>query len=139
MTTTTRRWILRANALYLLIASTSGTLADLAGSFLSRGPQGPILAAAPYTAIGFVEAHGLAFILGVLLWRAAPERSWHLTAAAIHVLLGTANVVFWPIFIAADMLTAGYVTTGLHWLFVVFQLRAATADSGVPRATLVTA
>ena len=47
-------------------------------------------------------------ILGVLLWRAEPLRSWHLTAAAVHVLLGTANLVFWQIFIAADMLAGGY-------------------------------
>ena len=140
MTTKTRRWILRANACYLLLASTGGMAADLAGAFLSRGPQERILAGAPYTAIGFVEAHGLAFILGVLLWRAAPMRSWHLTAAAVHVLLGTANVVFWQIFIAADMLAAGYVTTGLHWLFVALQLRAATATDAEERnATLATA
>jgi hypothetical protein len=60
-----------------------------------------------------------------LLWRAAPERSWHLAAAAIHVLLGTANLVFWQIFVAGDMLATGYVTTSLHWLFVALQLAAA--------------
>ena len=29
----------------------------------------------------------------------------------------TANLVFWQLFIAADMLTVGYVTTALHGLF----------------------
>jgi hypothetical protein len=56
-----------------------------------------------------------------------PERSWHLTAAAVHVLLGAANLVFWQIFIAADMLAVGYITTALHGLFVALQLLAATA------------
>lgn len=127
MSTTTRRLILRANAAFLLAASTGGMWSDLAGAFLGRGHVAPILANAPQAAIGFVEAHGLAFILGVLLWRAAPERSWHLTAAAVHVLLGTANLVFWQIFIAADMLPVGYITTSLHGLFVALQLAAATA------------
>jgi hypothetical protein len=64
-------------------------------------------------------------ILGFLLWRARPERAWHLTAAAIHILLGTANLVFWPLFVAADMLMVGYVTTSLHFTFVALQLGAA--------------
>jgi hypothetical protein len=82
-------------------------------------------------AVGTTEAHGLALILGVLLWRAAPLRSWHLTALAIHVLLGTSNLVFWQVFVAADFLAAGYITTSLHELFVVLQLFAPTTAPGV--------
>jgi hypothetical protein len=68
------------------------------------------------------------------LWRAETSRTWHLTAAAVHVLLGTANLVFWQLFIAGDMLTVGYVTTALHWLFVALQLAAAaSAGSAQPR------
>jgi len=122
MSTRTRRRILRANALYLVIAATAGLLTDVLGIFFSRGAQSRILGAAPHAGIGFIEAHGLALIIGVLLWRAMPVRGWHFTAAAVHVLLGTANLVFWQIFVAADALPAGYVTTSLHWLFVVLQL-----------------
>ena len=125
MTTTMRQRILRANALYLLVASLGGLLMDIAGAFFARGPESQILAIQPVAAIGFLEAHGLALIIGVLLWRAAPLRSWHLTAVAVHVLLGTANLVFWQIFIATDMLAAGYISTSLHWLFVAPQLFAA--------------
>ena len=125
MTIQPRHAVLRADALFLLLAGSSGMAADLAASFLAIGPQHAVLAAAPYTAIGFVEAHGLAMIFGWLLWCAAPARSWHLTAVAIHTLLGTANLVFWSMFIAADMLPAGYLTTSLHWLFVSLQLTAA--------------
>jgi len=127
MTTATRQAILRANAIFLLVAATAGFWTDVLGIFFSVGVQAPIIGNAPYAGIGFIEAHGLAFIIGVLLWRAAPERSWHLTAAAVHVLLGTANLVFWQIFIAADALWVGYVTTSLHWLFVAMQLTAAAA------------
>jgi hypothetical protein len=124
-----RRSLLRANALFLLLAGAGGLRSDILGIFFGQGPVGRIVTAAPHAGIGFVEAHGLAVILGVLLWRAAPERSWHLTAAAIHVLLGTANLVFWPIFVAADMLAMGYVTTSLHWLFVASQLAAAMVSA----------
>ena len=132
MTFTTRRFILRADAAFLLIASSSGMCADLAGAFLAVGPQKAVLGSAPHAAIGFVEAHGLAFIIGGLLWRAEPARLWHLTAAMVHVLLGMSNLVFWQIFIAADMLVGGYVTTSLHWLFVVLQLAAAHAARAGP-------
>lgn len=132
-----RRLLLRANAAFLLIASAGGMWSDLTGAFLARGHVAPVLAHAPHAAIGFVEAHGLAFIIGVLLWRAEPQRSWHLTAAAVHLLLGTANLVFWQIFIAADMLAVGYITTSLHWLFVALQLFAAvTAAAGKVPADL---
>jgi len=133
MTPAMRTAILRANAIFLLVASAGGFTSDLVGAFLARGPMAPILAKAPHAAIGFVEAHGLAFILGVLMWRAAASRAWHITAAAIHVLLGTANLVFWQLFIAGDMLAVGYITTALHWLFVALQLTAAcVAGTGEP-------
>jgi len=127
MTKAIRQGILRANAIFLLVAATSGFLTDVLGIFFSVGAQASIIGSAPNAGIGFIEAHGLAFIIGILLWRAAPARSWHLTAAGVHVLLGVSNLVFWPIFIAADALWAGYVTTTLHWAFVVLQLSAAAS------------
>ena len=126
MTNTTRQGILRANAFYIGVAGLAGMLFDLRGAFYGLGPQGRVLAAAPHAAIGFFEAHGLAVILAVLLWRAPPARSWHLTAVAMDALLGSANLIFWQIFVAADALATGYVTTTLHWVFVMLQLLAAT-------------
>ena len=132
MTTTTRQRILRANAFFLGAASIGGLLfMDLPGAFFSAGPLTRIITES-HASIGFVEAHGLALILSVLLWRAAPTRSWHFTAAAVHMLLGTANIVFWQLFVASDTLPMGYITTSLHWLFVTFQLLAATAKSACP-------
>ena len=84
-------------------------------------------------AIGYLAAHGLALIIGVLLWRAAPLRSWHLAAVAVYVLLGTVNLIFWEYFAAVDMMAAGYITTALHWLFVVLQLFAAFSVERVHR------
>ena len=127
MTKGIRQGILRANAIFLLVAAVAGFWTDVLGIFFSAGAQARIIGSAPNSGIGFIEAHGLAFIIGVLLWRAAPVRSWHLTAAGVHVLLGAANLVFWSIFVAADALWAGYVTTTLHWAFVVLQLSAAAS------------
>src|SRR5262245_21051837 len=127
MTASVRTAILRANAIFLLVAAAGGFTADILAAFFSRGPFYPVVASAPHATIGLIEAHGLAFIIGVLLWRAPAERLWHITAAAVHVLLGTANIVFWQVFIAGDTLVVGYVTTALHWLFVALQVAAANA------------
>ena len=124
------RAVLRANALYIGVAGCAGLLFDIRGVLYGLGPQGQVLAAAPHAAIGFVEAHGLAVILAVLLWRATPSRAWHLTAVAMDVLLGTSNLAFWSLFVATDALMLGYLTTGLHWMFVALQLTAAFAVPG---------
>src|SRR5262245_17124511 len=128
MTTTIRQLILRANALYIGVAGFAGVIFDIRGVLYGLGPQGRALANAPYAGIGFVEAHGLAVILAVLLWRARPDRSAHFTALAVVALLGTANLAFWQVFIAMDALVMGYVTTALHWTFAALNLGAAVFE-----------
>jgi hypothetical protein len=74
----------------------------------------------PKTNGGF-EAHGLAIILGVLLLRAAKvgdRRSWRALGLSVHLLLGTANLVFWSSFLQLDVFMIGVVTTALHNIFV---------------------
>jgi len=124
-----RQLLLRANSLFLGKAAIGGLAADVLGIFFARGPQASLISAAPHAGIGFIEAHGLALILGMLLWRAAPSRSWHLAASGVHVLLGSANLVFWQIFVATGLLTLGYVTTSLHVAFAVLQLCAAVTST----------
>ena len=126
MTTPTRQLILRAHAIYLGMASAASFLMlDLRGLLLGSGPMSRVINDTPHTAIGFVEAHGLAFILAVLFWRAAPTRFWHLTGAATAGLLGICNLTFWEGFIAADALAIGYVATALHLSVAAAQLAAA--------------
>ena len=129
MITTIRQAVLRANALFLFAGSLGGLSMDIRGAFLGLGPQGVVLANAPHAAIGFIEAHGLALIFAVLLWRCPPTRAWHATAMAIETLLGTANLVFWQIFVVGGALWVGHVTTSFHWLFVVLNLAAILALS----------
>ncbi|WP_189342029.1 MULTISPECIES: hypothetical protein [unclassified Mesorhizobium] len=116
--------LVRFNAGFLMLASAGGLFTDIAGSFFGRGPEAILLGDAPGTGIGFIEAHGLALIIGVTLWRIAYSRNWHAFLAAVHVLLGTANLLFWQFFIAADVLVVGYVTTAAHFLFAVAHLAA---------------
>ena len=131
MMTTMRHLILRANALYLGIAAIAGfLLLDLRGIVFGSGPAGMVLAAAPHAAVGFVEAHGLALIIAVLLWRAQPVRYAHLTAAAVQLLLGISNLVFWQIFVATGTIPMGIVVTTAHLVFAALQLAAASG----PRA-----
>lgn len=126
-----RKLILRADAVFLGFAAfTAFFFADIPGVFLAKGPLASIGAAAPQAGIGFLEAHGLAFILAIVFFRVAPDRFWHLIGAGTHLLLGTCNLIFWEFFVSTDSLAMGYLTTGLHWTFVVLQLLAAAGALG---------
>jgi hypothetical protein len=82
--------LVRVNAGFLMMASAGGLFTDIAGSFFGRGPEAILLGDTPGTGIGFIEAHRLALIIGVTLWRIAYSRNWHAVLAAVHMLLGTA-------------------------------------------------
>ncbi|MCG6166793.1 hypothetical protein [Leptospira sanjuanensis] len=127
MSLSARVFLLRINGVMLMIASLGGfIILDVLGIFFGKGPARFLLEGQEFIGIGAFEAHGLAFILGVLLFRAGkePKRYWHVTAVAIHALLGTANILMWGIFIAVNSLPMGYATTAMHWIFVFLQLLA---------------
>ena len=117
-----KAWILRANAVYLMIAGGLSLVMDFCGVFLGKGPSAYLMSRIGNAAIGFVEAHALALILGVVLWNVPVKRSSHLLAMAVVALLGTCNLVFWGLFAEARAVTMGYVTTSGHWSFVLLQL-----------------
>jgi hypothetical protein len=74
-----------------------------------------------------VEAHGLGFIIGVLLLTVAPRdlrRFWHVLAAAVRTLLGTANLVFWESFVVFGMVPMGIATTVVHFVLVAAHIGA---------------
>ena len=97
-------------------------LVETVGHFFGKGPLAAIQGS-PHTIGGF-EAHGLAILIGALLFRAAgitDRRLWHAVGFTTHLLLGSANLLFWASFIQQDLLTVGVVTTALHLIFVVVQ------------------
>ena len=121
-----RQWLLRFNGAFLILAGVSAWITmDFPASFANAGPLAPLIAHETSLGIAFVEAHGLALIFGVLLasWRS--ETRAHVTAAAIHLLLGVSNLVFWNLFVATDTIPMGYVTTVVHGVLFVAQACAA--------------
>src|SRR5262245_48909406 len=95
-----RSRVLLMDGVFLLVVGSVQLALELLGHFAGRGVWGDAFADSPYT-IGFVEAHGLAVLIGVLLLavgRRDSRRFWHAFALAVHVLLGTANLVFWDSF-----------------------------------------
>lgn len=117
--------LLRANALYLVAASTIAFLVEAMGVRIAG--------------IGFVDAHELALIAGLLLWSATPRPCWHLAAAAVHVLFAAANLAHWQTFVSADIVPMGYATTFMHALFAALQVRAARTTSASTRFSIETA
>ena len=134
---------LSVNACSLLLTVNGAALAltgfmqatfDLSGYFFNKGPLGPSLHGNLDT-LAFVETHGLAVLIGLLLiiHRNAPGAFWHRIAAATHVLLGTANLMFWGAFERYDLVPMGIVATAMHIFFAATQLTAAalrTIDQG---------
>lgn len=95
-------------------------LSELAGHFLGIGPLASTLGS-PHTIGGF-EAHGLAVLIAVLLFRgsrSAESKQWHVFGFGTHLFLGTANILFWASFVQHGVVPVGIVTTILHGVFVV--------------------
>lgn len=61
----------------------------------------------------------------LLLWFLPPQRSSHVTAVAIHALLGISNIAFWQLFVSTGTLVMGWITTSVHLSLVVLQAIAA--------------
>ena len=114
--------VLKLNAFFLMLIGSLQIIFELLSHFIGAGPLADRFLASPYT-LGFFEAHGLAVLMGILLWRAAanPQRFWHQLAVVIHVLLGGANLLFWNSFIQLDFVTPGIIATVFHGIFVVME------------------
>ncbi len=115
-----RRRLLLANGVFLVVVGGVQVAFELLAYFTGAGPYGDVFAESPY-AIGWVEAHGLAFGIGVLLVTVAARdgrRFWHAFAAAVHTLLGTANLVFWDSFVVFGLVPMGIAATVVHFALV---------------------
>jgi hypothetical protein len=121
---TARSTLMRANGAFLALVGGTQVIFELLSHFFGVGPWGRIFAASHFT-IGFLEAHGLAFLIGVLLIFVAAadtKRFWHIFAACVHVLLGGANLLFWSSFVYWGLVAMGAIATVFHGLFLVAQL-----------------
>lgn len=127
--------LLLVNGLVLGAVALVQSMFDLAGHFLNAGPLAEALYQNP-DAIAYLEAHGLAFIIALLLLshRKASGASWNWVAAATHLLLGSANLLFWPSFASYGLETMGVVATGMHAVLFALQTITALARSPAGRA-----
>lgn len=114
------RRVLGANGVFLAIVGSVQVVFEIVGHFAGRGPFGAVFEGSTFT-IGFVEAHGLAVIVGALMILAAREASpqprWHGVSVAVHALLGGANLLFWDSFVAIGIVPVGVAATLLHGVF----------------------
>src|SRR5215213_7188006 len=119
-----RKAVLYVNGIFLAMMGGLFGIFDLLSYLFGSGPLGQLYYNVPMT-VGLFEAHGLAFILGLLLLHAArvqPSGVWHLVGAGIHILLGSSNLIFWSLFLIWDVVTAEIVVTSIHWLLAAAQL-----------------
>jgi len=120
--------LLQGNAVFLMVMGGGAALADAVGHFFGRGPLARAMFGAPL-AISSFEAHLLAVVLGVLLWKGArsvDRKSHHILASVVHLILGGSNLLFFQgAFVSLGMQRFGVVITTIHFLFVVAQAWAA--------------
>jgi hypothetical protein len=113
---------------------------DLSGAFLELGPTAQALFLNP-DAIGYFEAHALALMAAIvmLVHRDAAHAGWHWFAAALHLVLGASNLLFWTAFTNYGLAPMGVVATGMHAAFLALHLVAGLARTpwmlGTPGAT----
>jgi hypothetical protein len=121
---TARGTLMRANGVFLAIVGGAQVIFELLSHYFGVGPWGRIFVGSHFT-IGFLEAHGLAFLIGLLLIFVAAadtKRFWHSFAACVHLLLGGANLLFWSSFVYWGLVPMGVIATVFHGLFLVAQL-----------------
>jgi len=95
-----RRVLMTVDGVFLAVIGGLQVTFELLSYYAGTGPLGGIFEQSPYT-IGWVENHGLAFLIGMLFLLVAARdgrRFWHGFGLAVHVLLGLANIVFWSSF-----------------------------------------
>ncbi len=130
-----RRLLLTADGVFLTVIGGLQVVFEFLSYYRGAGPLGADFEGTPYI-IGWVENHGLAMLIGLLLLLVArrnPQPFWHAFALAVHVLLGLANIVFWSSFIHFGVVPMGVVATIAHVVFVVVHA-AALVRRGLPAA-----
>ena len=117
--------LLLVNGIVLGAIAATQFVLDFAGYFTGFGPMGAALHGNLHT-IGYAEAHGLAagFALLMILRRHDRQPGWNLTAGLVHVLLGTCNIIFWPVFASAGVVPVGIIATAIHVIFAVLEIWA---------------
>ena len=119
-----RKILFQFNAGFLVLMGGVVSILDYLGFRTGAGPLGRMLHGNDL-AVGMQEAHGLAFLFGLVLFLYAvsdARPSWHLICAGIHILLGGSNLVYWNGAVEYGIVGPEIVVTTIHGLLVVLHL-----------------
>ena len=119
-----RKTLFRINAGFLVLMGGVFLILDYLGYRTGAGPLGRMLHG-NYLAVGMQEAHGLAFLFGLVLFLyAVPDTrpSWHLICVGIHILLGGSNIIYWSGAVEYGIVGPEIVVTAIHILIVALHL-----------------
>jgi phosphoglycerol transferase MdoB-like AlkP superfamily enzyme len=119
--------LLGSNGWVLITVGTISMTAASLGHVTSGGPFG-FLHANRVAAVGFIEAYGLAALVGLGLRLAATAdhlRRWHILAALIHTGLFTVNLTFWDLYAHLGLVPAGWIATASHAVLALLESTAA--------------
>jgi hypothetical protein len=132
------RTVLWIDGTLLTVAGGAPLSPEQLGHHAARGPL-VALEGSPH-ASGWVEDHGLVLLTGMLAPTVGARQlhgSWHVLAVAAHVLLATANVLFWSSSTLRDTVPTGAAATTGHSVHaladarrVVLSRRPAWAPAG---------
>lgn len=111
--------------MFLIVMGTGMAAMALLGRFAAIGVFAQ-LHKEPIGAIGIFEGFALAAVLGICFVRISRKkeslRPWNMTAMVVHIILASANVIFWnDLFVAIGAEIPGIIITGVHLLFVLFE------------------
>ena len=119
-----RKTLFQINAGFLMLMGGVFSILDYIGYRTGAGPLGRMLHGNDL-AVGMQEAHGLAFIFGLVLFIFAVSNarpSWHLICAGIHILLGGSNILYWNGAVEYGIVGPEIVVTIIHGLFLALHL-----------------
>jgi len=125
-----RRILITVDGLFLALIGGVQVAFELVSYDAGAGPHGAIFDQSPYT-IGWVENHGLAFLIGMLFLVVAARDGrlfWHGMGLAVHVLLAIANLAFWSSFVTFDVVPMGIAATVAHVIFIAAHLISLTVS-----------
>jgi hypothetical protein len=121
-----KKTVLLIDGYFLAFMSTAAGAIDLIGYFTGKGPFGGIYYQNSNTIGGF-EAHCLAVIIGIIFIRkskSAETGFFCKMAIAIHLALGTSNLIWFQVFYDTNTQPMGIITTFAHFVFIVFHTLA---------------
>jgi len=119
-----RKTLLQINAGFLVLMGGVVAILDYVGYRTGQGPLGRMLHGSDL-AVGMQEAHGLAFLLGLILFiYAVPDMrpSWHIICVCVHILLGGSNLMYWGGAVKYGIVGPEIVVTAIHGLLVILHI-----------------